>query len=257
MANTISLAGMSREQLNWIESQIGLTQFESLTDAAKARFISAASFLFAPSGSLGGDTKPGAMPAPTPGGGPIVPTPDIQIIDQPNVVLDPTTGGRIMNPFNPTVSNTIRPQGGNVVTAALMVPKLARALMGATSMVTARQAVGMGAFMPSAGGILSGIGAVLGINEIIDFLFPDEPNQNDMADMIEELAGSGQILVPPKNPRFDDSAEPSYFTLNRLNAQMWLHYKYHSGKSIAAVKRNERTPRYTSRPRPRGRSRRS
>jgi len=102
----------------------------------------------------------------------------------------------------------------------------------------------------------TGLG-VLGVASVLDLLVGvlgfDDADADGLADMIEELTESGFIQIPER--RRDGTESPLnwiHWNIAGQNDRPFYSPEYISRKFVAAVRRNERTPRYRGKPRPNG-----
>lgn len=127
---------------------------------------------------------------------------------------------------------------------------------------------GVGTVMPFGGGFSGGsvlrtVLTGLGIETVLDMFGlgliggGERPDAEEMATMIEEMVDSGYIQIP--GLRRDGTTGANnwlHWNIEDDSARPFLTSEYIGRNFVNAVRKNERTPRYTSRPRPRGRTRR-
>lgn len=110
------------------------------------------------------------------------------------------------------------------------------------------------------GGILQKALAAIGVIELADLLgfniFGGQRDDEDaLLDLISELTDSGYIQVP--GVRRDGTTGANnwlHWNIDDDSARPFLTSEYIGRNFVQAIRRNERTPRYTGRPRPRGRT---
>jgi len=143
--------------------------------------------------------------------------------------------------------------GGSMAQAIVReVPKLLKVVSGFAIAQSGRISTGAGG--GGIRGFAANIGGFLGISAAIDYLgiFEGDPDQEDLANMVQQLVEGGNVLMPRSNPRFQDDSPPMYFHINLSNGQMWMSYRHLTGKTLSAQRKNLTTPRFRGRPRPRG-----
>lgn len=198
---------------------------------------------------------------------PIAPNFPLTPAPAPGVLPIPRPVPQVFKSKNPTfVPQSI---GGSIVSSALFLPGAAIAVRGAASIMRAGIKVPQGAFggLPgiggmSGGGILRGVLTGMGVESVLDLfglgLFGSEPENADvLSDLIEEMVESGYINTPGVRKDGTHGANNwLHWNLDDNSARPFLSSEYISRNFVQAVRRNERTPRYRSKPRPAGRSRR-
>jgi len=187
------------------------------------------------------------------------------VLDQPLIPLVPKAIPTPVAPLVPVatpvfvtpIADAIRAgtfRTGNLLNIAggaiAVVPRLLQVLRAAAGLATAG---GNSAFGGSK--VRAALG-VIGVASIVDFMISlfDDPDITNLADMVEELVESGWIQTP--GTRRDGTETPLtwlHWNIANADAKPFLNGEYISRKFVAAVRRNERTPRYSAKPRPRGR----
>jgi len=155
-----------------------------------------------------------------------------------------------------------------MVTSLVHIPKLVAALhtmhrIRLVGMPIAGTTGGAFGFISGSSIIRNALG-VLGLAGIVDLvldLFPDRDDQDEIAELVNDLMESGFIDVADKRRGDDSNAVPAIFIMDLsggLNrGKPFMVWEYFSRNFVKAVRKNERTPRYAGRPRPQGRRSRS
>lgn len=174
-----------------------------------------------------------------------------------NIQAQSPTGGFMAPLLFPVL---VRPAGALVLKAAVSLTRASRRMGAAGS------AFSGSASLPGLGGgsigILNTILAGFGVTQVmdilgIDFFGQDRQDADQLGLLVEELLQSGYIRTP--GDRKDGSAAGDswlHWNMDDDDARPFLTGEYINRNFVAAVKKNLQTPRYTGRPRPRGRSRR-
>jgi len=194
--------------------------------------------------------SPAAIPQPT-----ITDIPPTGLLQSPDIysqISDPSTG-------LPYIGIGAVGTGGLMQQFGIM-----RGLMTSRKLATPVLAQAFKALkrMPGGSSIKGGLifaGGALGLSAIADAMFDgDEEGLESFLDAFDSDFASGNILWGSYR-RGDNAGEPiapNYLILDLNQGRGWIADQYISKKFVAAVRKNERTPRYTSPPKPRGRSRR-
>ncbi len=194
------------------------------------------------------------------------PGPNINIIDRSRAGLPPIrSGGGIGQRNNtkggPTLQSSllVMPAGALVFRGAVALTRLGS--QGVTRIPGIGGLGGLGGGI-SAGGILRTALTGLGVESVLDLfgmgLFGANDDEDKLADLIEDLVNSGYIRTP--SMRKDGTSGSNHYLhwdTEQDDARPFLTSEYIGRAFVNSVRKNERTPRYTSRPRPRGRARRS
>ncbi len=185
------------------------------------------------------------------------PGPNINFIDRSRANLPPiqtnTSGGG-----QPMTMMLWRPGAAIVMRGAAQLTKL-----GSSQAIRIPGMGGLGGG-GAAGGALRTALQFLGVETVLD-LFGigllgggDRDDADEMSRLIEEMVESGYIQTP--GVRRDGTTGANnwlHWNIDDDDARPFLTSEYIGRSFVNAVRKNERTPRYSGRPRPRGRARRS
>ncbi len=177
-------------------------------------------------------------------------------------------------PFQPQpINQPVTPRTSPVNTGGLNMSLLPVVVPGAAIVIrTAAQLTRLGAgtganvlggvFGAGGSSILQRALQVIGVASIADLLgfniFGGRNDEDQLLDLVEELVASGFIQTP--SARRDGTTGSNnwlHWDIGADDSRPFLTSEYIGRGFVNAVRKNERTPRYTSRPRPRGRARRS